>query len=147
MSERPEKVGTFGWLWIVGVFAFSIVRALVAWPTLGRYGVNPWVFLLIDVATAFPYAYGQVKLIKVCIAKDLRSIQLWSLLVLVSFLAPYIYIFIAGSGELPLLGYIIVLALIAVFGVASFLRLRRAIGAEQIGSDSIDPLLGAVRDR
>lgn len=130
MTET-EKVGTFGWLWIVGVFAFSVVRALVAWPTLGRYGVNPWVFLFIDVVTAFPYAYGQVKLIKECVARNLSAIQLWSLVVLVTFMAPYIYIFVAGSGELPLLGYIIVTALIVVFGAASMLRIGRSISAQR----------------
>lgn len=131
MTKGSDTVGTFGWLWIIGVFAFSVVRALIAWPTLGRYGVNPWVFLFIDVVTAFPYAYGQVKLIKVCVAKDLRAIQLWSLVVLATFLAPYIYIFAAGSGELPLLGYIIIGLLIAVFGTASLLRLKNAIRTER----------------
>lgn len=131
MSDESSKVGTFGWLWIIGVFIFAVVRALVAWPTLGRYGVNPWVFLAIDLITAFPYAYGQVKLIKVVVAKDLRAIQVWSIVVLLSFLAPYLYIFVAGSGELPLIGYVIVCVLIAVFGAASLLRLKRAIDEER----------------
>ncbi len=134
MTEQQAKVGTFGWVWIVGVFAFSVARALVAWPTLGRYGVNPWVFLAIDIITAFPYAYGQVKLIKVVVAKDLRAIQIWALVVLVTFLAPYLYIFVAGSGELPTIGYVIICVLIAVFGAASLLRLKRAIQAERTNS-------------
>lgn len=132
MAENNGTVGTYGRIWILGVFAFSIARALLAWPTLGRYGVNAWIFLAIDLITAFPYAYGQVKLIKDIVARELGGVQLWSAVVLVSFLAPYIYIFVAGSGELPLIGYIIVVALIVVFGAASALRIRRAVAAERL---------------
>ena len=114
----------------------------MAWPTLGRFGVNPWVFLFIDVATAFPYAYGQVRLIKECVARNLGAIQLWSVVVLVLFLAPYIYIFVAGSGELPLFGYLIVGALIIVFGTASVLRLQRAIRSERLEADAAHDLSG-----
>ena len=57
------RVGWAGKAWIVGVFGFSVARALVVWPTLGAYGVNPWIFLLVDVLTAWPYAYGQVRVV------------------------------------------------------------------------------------
>ena len=130
-QAAPSKVGVIDWAWIVGVFAFSVARALVAWPTLGRYGVNPWVFLAIDVVTAFPYAYGQVRLIKAVIARHAGAVQAWALVVLASFLAPYIYIFVAGSGELPVFGYVIVGLLLVVFGVASLARIRQNIAVAQ----------------
>ena len=122
MSRRP--IGRLGKAWIVGVILYAAVRALVAWPALGRYGVNPIIFLIIDLGTAYPYALGQVKIVAGFRWKDYRQVQLWSLIVAVTFLAPYIYVFVAGGQQLPLQAWIILLILIAALAVSSILRMR-----------------------
>ena len=137
-AERSQ-VGWFGWAWVVGVSAYAVVRALVAWPTLGRYGVNPWVFLAIDLGTAPPYAYAQVQLIKSFGRREYGGVQVWTGIALVSFLAPYVYILIAGSDDLPPLGYAIVIALVLVFAAASLARFREAVRREQ-AADQPAPL-------
>jgi hypothetical protein len=124
LEEDGVPVGWFGRAWIVGVFAFSIARALVAWPTLSQYGVNPWVFLGIDVLTAFPYALGQVKVVNGFRFRKYGAVQAWALVVAVTFLAPYIYIVVAGEERIPTLVYIVITALAATFGSASVLRMR-----------------------
>ena len=131
MNDNAETVGWFGWAWVVGVSAFAIARALIAWPTLGRFGVNPWIFLALDVGTAPPYAYGQVKLVKSILNRAHARTQLWAVVVLVSFVAPYIYVFVAGSGELPAIGYAIVIILAGVFGAASVARFRKTLRSER----------------
>lgn len=122
-----HRVGWVGKAWIVGVFGFSLARALVVWPTLGDYGVNPWIFLLIDIGTAWPYAYGQVRVVKGARQGDWRSVQFWALITLICFIAPYAYIVGAGSGDMPLIAWIIIGALMVVFGVASVVRILRQI--------------------
>lgn len=124
LEEEGVPVGWFGRAWIVGVFAFSVARALVAWPTLSQYGVNPWVFLAIDVVTAFPYALGQVKVVNGFRYRQYGVVQLWALVVAVTFLAPYIYIVLAGQERIPSLVYLVIALLAAVFGAASVLRMR-----------------------
>ena len=124
LEEEGVPVGWFGRAWIVGVFAFSVARALVAWPTLSQYGVNPWVFLAIDVLTAFPYALGQVKVVNGFRYRQYGAVQLWALVVAVTFLAPYIYIVLAGQERIPSLVYLVIALLAAVFGAASVLRMR-----------------------
>src|SRR5690606_6828256 len=42
-----RSLGLFGRAWAVGVVLFSVARALLTWPTLSTYGVDPWVFLAI----------------------------------------------------------------------------------------------------
>ncbi|MCP4083950.1 MAG: hypothetical protein GY745_02665 [Actinomycetia bacterium] len=106
---------------------YAIARAAVVWPTLSTYGVSPAVFLIIDVATAWPYAVGQVKVVQGLRRKDWRHAQLWSLVALISFLAPYLYIVGAGSGELPVIAYVIIGALITVLGAASVMRVLRQV--------------------
>ncbi len=124
LEEDGVPVGWFGRAWIVGVFAFSIARALVAWPTLSQYGVNPWIFLAIDVLTAFPYALGQVKVVNGFRFRKYGAVQVWSLVVAVTFLAPYIYIVVAGKERIPTLVYVVIVALAVTFGSASVLRMR-----------------------
>ena len=123
-ADEGVPVGWFGRAWIIGVFAFSVARALIAWPTLSQYGVNPWIFLAIDVVTAFPYAVGQVKVVNGFRFKQYRGVQIWSLVVGATFLAPYLYIVLAGKERIPTLAYVVIAALAVIFGTASVLRMR-----------------------
>ena len=58
-SQENAGVGWVGKAWIVTIFGYSALRALVVWPTLSTYGVNPWIFLVIDVGTAWILAGGR----------------------------------------------------------------------------------------
>lgn len=126
-AEQTHSVGWLGRAWIVTIFGYSILRALVVWPTLGTYGVNPWVFLVIDVGTAWPYAYGQVRLVKAARSRDWGPVQLWTIVAVLAFIAPYAYVVGAGSGEMPLIAWVIIGALVVVFGVASVIRVVKQI--------------------
>lgn len=132
-----ENVGWLGKTWIAGVFAYAVLRALIVWPTLGDYGIDPLAFLVIDVGTAWPYAYGQVRVINEARGKNWGGMQLWALIALLSFVAPYAYIAGAGSGEMPLIAWIVIGLLMVLFGAASIFRIVR-----QIRSDATDPVPG-----
>jgi hypothetical protein len=122
-----KEVGWLGKAWIAGVFGYAVLRALIVWPTLGEYGVSPWAFLVIDVGTAWPYAYGQVRVINEARVRNWSGMQVWAAIAMLSFIAPYAYIAGAGSGEMPLIAWIVIGALMAVFGTASVVRILRQI--------------------
>jgi hypothetical protein len=126
MSDA-KRIGWMGKAWIGAIFGYSALRALVVWPTLGEYGVNPWAFLVVDVGTAWPYAYGQVRVVNAARAKDWTRVQLWSLISLFAFVAPYAYIAGAGSGDMPMIAWIVIGALMVLFGIASVVRIVRQI--------------------
>ncbi|MGI9606607.1 MAG: hypothetical protein ACR2P0_10755 [Acidimicrobiales bacterium] len=128
--------GWFSRAWIVAVTAYAVVRALLAWPTLGQYGVNPAIFLIIDIATAPPYAMGQVGIVSGFRSKQWGQVQFWAVVVLVTFLAPYVYIVVAGREELPLIAYIVLAILVVVFGTASVLRMRSQVRQP----DEVEPI-------
>jgi len=133
--EDSDRIGWLGKAWIAGVFAYAVLRAAIVWPTLGEYGVSPVIFLIIDVGTAWPYAYGQVRVIQSARAKDWPRVQLWAIVTLISFIAPYLYIAGAGSGEMPLLAWIVIGALMVLLGVASLIRIVRQIRAPEPASN------------
>ena len=131
MDPDEKRVGWMGKAWIATIFGYSVLRALVVWPTLGTYGVSPWIFLAIDVGTAWPYAYGQVRLVRAAKHRDWKQVQIWTAIAVAAFIAPYAYIVGAGSGEMPALAWIIIGLLVLVFGAASIFRVLRQIRTTQ----------------
>lgn len=129
-SGDIRSLGGFGWAWVVGNIAFSAVRALIAWPTFGRYGVSPWVFLALDVLTAPPYGLSQALTVKILRdrSRPQREAVPWAAGVVIFFLAPYIYIF-AVSGNVPALAYAGVIAWMILFGVLAVVRMYRQVTA------------------
>ena len=131
MHDGGDRIGWFGRAWVAAIFGYSVLRAVVVWPTLGRYGVNPWMFLFIDVVTAWPYAVGQVRVVQGLRRRNWQKVETWGLVTLAAFLAPYAYIVGAGTGEMPILAYVIIGTLVALIGIAAVLRtLRQARSPE-----------------
>ena len=103
--SRPSTVreirslGMFGRAWAIGIVAFSAARALIAWPTLGEYGVNPWWFLLIDIVTAPPYGVAQAITVKILRdpSRTAGDALPWATLVGAMFFAPYVFIVVASN--------------------------------------------------
>ena len=144
--SRPSTVreirslGVFGRAWAIGIMAFSAARALIAWPTLGEYGVNPWWFLFIDIVTAPPYGIAQAITVKI-LRDDSRTTAdalPWAAMVAAMFFAPYVFIvaasYLADSPQpMPAIAYIGLIVWIIVFGLLALLRMRRQVRAP--GSD------------
>lgn len=119
------------------MFGYSVLRALIVWPTLGDYGINPWAFLVIDVGTAWPYAYGQVRVVNEARMRNWGGTQLWAAIAMLSFIAPYAYIAGAGSGEMPLIAWIVIGLLMLFFGVASLVRVVKQIRSPEPQADPV----------
>jgi hypothetical protein len=98
MNERVGRVLRQGW--IVSVVGYSALRFVAAWGALGSYGVNPFVFGVIDVATAYPYAYASAEVVKSAWVGCARNATAWGVVALVMFVAPYAYVLAAG-GAMP----------------------------------------------
>lgn len=126
-----RSLGVFGRAWAIGVVLFSIARALLTWPALSTYGVNPWIFLAIDVVTAPPYGVGQALTVKILRdpTRHARDALGWAVLVILMFLAPYAYILAASGERLPLAAYVLVGLWALVFAVLTIVRMRKQIRA------------------
>ena len=75
------------------VFVYSSLRALPATFAPGFQG-NPWVLWTIDIVTAVPYTWGIIAMV----AGRRRRIRFAGFLVtLITFVAPYVYFFLAGD--------------------------------------------------
>lgn len=85
-------------LWIWSIVGYSVLRFVLAWGSFGRYGVNPWIFGIIDVGTAWPYAKSTAGMVKAGWAGRWAVLGGWALASLAMFFAPYAYLWSAGNG-------------------------------------------------
>jgi len=107
-----------------GMLVYSVFRALVVGNTLGEYGINPWIFLVLDAGSALPLAWGQVRLVQGLKRNDPRLVQRSLMIVIVSFIAPYAYLVLGAGRPLPTVAYVVIALLVVGVGVATVWRIR-----------------------
>lgn len=90
-TDTAETVFTWG------IFAYVVVRAVPIWRGLEEGRVNPWIFLGLDLATAYPYAKSWPRLFRSVVARRFDRALGWSLVLLGSLLLPYIYVAVVGE--------------------------------------------------
>lgn len=114
---------------VVGLVAYTILRFLLVGGVFSTHGIDPWVFLFIDVVTVLPYVLG-IEYLVVSLSRvivDWGKVLFWGAVAALSFAAPYLYV-VAYGGQLPAglsIGLGVVVALLAVNAVASVIRRLR----------------------
>ena len=124
-AARFEVVSRLGRLWILALCGYSLLRAVLAWPILVRYGINPATFLVLDVVTAYPLALGQLRVVAGFRERDYASVQFWVGVAAASFLTPYAYLFLSGHSQMPGYATACLAGLVMVMAAASILRVRQ----------------------
>jgi len=109
-------------LWVILVIAYGAGRAIVVWKALGQYGVNPWIYLALDVASSWPYAVATARLVTSVIDREFSRARSWGVLAAVTFLIPDIYI-LAVAREVPTEVYVIVIAIISLLSLVAIVSL------------------------
>ena len=114
---------------------YTVLRFVVAWGAFGEHGANVWIFGLLDVGTAWPYAKAVAVICRRSAAFEWRGLPVPVAVALASFFAPYAYLWLA-AGEMPdtlragLALFVVVLFGAAVLGVVTKVRKMRAADAE-----------------
>lgn len=121
-----------GWAWIAVLCGYSLARAVVAWPFLAHYHIDPAIFLVLDVGTAYPLGLAQVRIVQGFRTSDFAAVQMWSAVAGISFVLPYAYLLIAGHQALPVYVKAGLVAVVALIATASVLRLRQACLADEV---------------
>lgn len=113
----------------VAVTAYSVVRVLAVAVALRRYGVNIWVFAIIELGTAPPYGFAAVRLARAAVCGDRTALARWLSVWTTCFLAPYAYLVASGHtapvDDLYVVGIVMLLSLVAAL---SGMRRRVMVG-------------------
>lgn len=110
--------------WAGMVLAWAFIRTLLVWAAVGRYGLNPWVYLAIDLCSAAIDAITTPRMVLSFIDERYRQAVGWGLIALVAFIVPDVYIFL-GTRHLPTNLIIIICSVIGltlILAIVSVLR-------------------------
>ncbi len=109
-------------LWTGSIFIYTIVATIVVWKGLSKYGVNPWIFAVIDAITSYTYGITSARMVIAIIAKDMKRARTWALGAAISFITPQAYILISAHNA-PADVYRIVIGVISALFLFSAISL------------------------
>jgi len=117
-------------LWAaVGLLLYTVGRFLAAGGTMSQYGIDARWFLFWDVATIPPYVWGIAKLVRGLTSADTNwgELVLATVVALVAFLGPYIYLVYAGAEEFPFTAWALLIVVIALLAANAVVDVRRKL--------------------
>jgi len=108
--------------WIFLVLAWALIRTFAVKNFFSAYGINPWLYLIIDLLSSIPYAYYSANLVISYLDKNWKTTRKNFFLTTFFFYIPDIYIF-SATNRIPkglLVGFVIsvfIFSVIAGYGV------------------------------
>jgi len=123
-------------LWASTIVLYTFGATFVVWKALHKYGVNPYLFFVIDLITSWFYGLASARLVVAIIHKRWSETQKWGWLSALNFMLPQIYILVSAR-HVPRDVYIIIYSVIgvmvafAVVGIVSQLRVARKERVEE----------------
>ena len=117
-------------IWASTIVLYTFVATFVVWKALHKYGVNPYLFFVIDLITSWFYGLASARLVVAVIKKRWSETQQWGWLSALNFMLPQVYILVAAN-HVPKDVYIIIFSVIGVMaafaalGVVSQIRAAR----------------------
>ena len=122
-------------IWASTIVLYSFVATFVVWKALHKYGVNPYIFFVIDLITSWFYGLASARLVVAVIKKRWRETQKWGWLSAINFMLPQVYILLSAR-RVPRDVYLIIYSVIglliafALIGIGSQIRVARRGGKE-----------------
>ncbi len=116
--------------WIGLVLIWDIGKALVVDKTFGKYGVNPYLYLIIVVSIAVPYAISTAKMLFAILSNHWRNAFSYGAVAVVLHFVPDVYILLTAK-KVPrtlfdsFIVTVIIFTVFAVHGVITHIRTNR----------------------
>lgn len=111
--------------WALLVVAWSLVRTAIVWAAVGDYGLNPWLYLVLDLISASVDAVSTPRMVIRFVDDQYRKALQWAAVSLAAFVLPDVYIFL-GTRTLPTKLIVLILSIIfATLVVAVVMVIRK----------------------
>jgi len=127
---RSKRQTLWERLWASTIVLYTFAATFVVWKALHKYGVNIYLFFVIDLITSWFYGIASARLVVAIIHKRWSQTQKWGWLAAINFILPQIYILVSAR-RVPRDVYLIIYSVIgvlvafAVIGIGSQIRVAR----------------------
>ncbi len=123
-------------LWASTIVLYTFGATFVVWKALHKYGVNPYIFFVVDLITSWFYGLASARLVVAIIHKRWSETQKWGWLSALNFMLPQIYILVTANHvpkdvDIIICSVIGVMVAFALVGIASQLRVARKEGGAE----------------
>lgn len=120
--KRSRRTIVVERLWASTILLYTIGATFVVWKTLSKYGVNPFVFFVIDAITSWTYGIATARLTVDVVRREWKTARKWAWASAISFVTPQLYILIAAH-HAPRDVYLIVVGVISFMILLAFVSL------------------------
>lgn len=124
--KRTRRQTFWERIWASTILLYTVGATLIVWRTLGKYGVNPLVFFVIDGITSWTYGISTARLTMTVIKRKWKEARKWAWASAISFVTPQIYV-LAAAHHAPRDVYLIVIAVISILILLAFATLMLQI--------------------
>lgn len=119
-------------IWASTIVLYSFAATFIVWKALHKYGVNPYLFFVIDLITSWFYGVASARLVVAVIQKRWSETQKWGWLSAINFALPQIYILLSARRvprDVYLIIYSVIGALVAfaLIGIGSQIKAARKV--------------------
>ena len=128
-------------VWASTIILYTFAATFVVWKALHKYGVNPYIFFVIDLITSWFYGLASARLVVAVIYRRWNETRKWGLLSALNFVLPQIYILVSANHVphdvyLIIFGVIAVLVFFAVLGLVLEIRKARKERKSELESEA-----------
>ena len=99
-AETLQRRKRLSRTWAGIVVVWSLIRTVIVWAAVGDYGLNPWIYLSLDLNSAIVDAFTTPRMVLSFIDDHFKQAIKWAFISLVAFIVPDLYIFL-GTRTLP----------------------------------------------
>ena len=113
--------------WILVSVAYGGLRAALVWKFLQKYGVNPYVFGVIEFISAAIYGKSSAQVVGAVVDGEWLLLRRWLPIAVLTYFAPDGYVFLS-AGRLPsdmlaiLISVVCVTLVLTVVGIVTQIR-------------------------
>lgn len=121
-------------VWAFATVGWSFVRTLLAWVLLGDYGLNPWVYLCVDLGSSFVLGRSTPIMIVSFIDGQRHRARRWAAVTSVAYVVPDVFLFTSTRRIPPvtLAVLLVVMATSVTITVTTVVRRVRAAQADLV---------------
>lgn len=126
MAQRFTISSTIKQIFGVGVLTYTLIRFMLVYTTFQEHGLNPLLFLIVDLVSAIPYIIAFPKLIESIVNKQGIFVLYWAFIFSIGLLTPTIFIALTVDG-MPITLWFVLGVYISFIIVLAIYRLRKNI--------------------
>lgn len=111
-------------VWLALVIVWACFRAFAINKFFGEHNVNPWGYLLVDLASSIPYALYSSRAVISFLDKAWAQLRRYVILSAIFFYMPDVYVFIFAR-TVPRSLYVGFVVTIIIFSILAIISLKR----------------------